>query len=64
MRGPSCCIYKPFVDQTMPFLAVLTFQLHTKYKVFGTLSALKHKCHGMRRDIHYCWSISYPSFNI
>ena len=56
-------IYPPLVVHIVSILQGSTLKLHTKCKVWGTLSAWERGCCAAQRDIHCCWIVSWPSLD-
>ena len=60
----SDIISKPIMVHTIPFWLMLTLKLHTKSRIFGTLSAHVMRWCTEMRYIHCCWSASYSSLDV
>ena len=53
-----------FLHHTVLFLLRLTLKLHIQCQIQGTQPAQQVRCSTIRRDIHCCWSGSYPSLDV
>ena len=61
--GVSSSIYKPLMVPFMQFVLWTTLNFHTKYQIWGSLSAQERGHYTIRGDIHCCWSVSQLSLD-
>ena len=64
IAGASDSIYRHFMLNLVSFLPKTTLNNHAKYQIWGTLSALKMWYSTVKRYIHCCLSVSWPSLDI
>lgn len=63
MEETPVSICNSLIDYIALFLSMLTLKLHTKCQIWGIFPSQRMGWCPVRRGIHCCWSVSYPSID-